>query len=127
MQPITPPPRRNQLPVIQKLVAAYKLWHALVQNFRRTSRYTLGAKIDSLLLEVIENTVAASYLPIHEKSSVLAKSISKLDFVKFFLEVAWEIKELDSKKYIAVSEKLDEAGRMLGGWKKGLEKKTLAQ
>lgn len=108
-------------------MAAYKLWHALVQNFRRTSRYTLGAKIDSLLLEVIENTVAASYLPIHEKSSVLAKSISKLDFVKFFLEVAWEIKELDSKKYIAVSEKLDEAGRMLGGWKKGLEKKTLAQ
>lgn len=44
---------------------------------------------------------------------------------KFFLQIAWEIKALDNKKYIMLSECLNEIGRMLGGWIKGLKSKTL--
>ena len=36
------------------------------------------------------------------------------------LQIAWEIKALDAKKYILLSGKLDEIGRMLGGWLKQL-------
>jgi len=50
------------------------------------------------------------------------KSSAKLDVLKLFLRVAWEIKALDNKKYIALSEKLDEIGRMLGGWLKQLSR-----
>ena len=49
-------------------------------------------------------------------------AISKLDGVKFFLQIAWENKCIPNDKYSLLSEKLDEIGRMLGGWKKGLEK-----
>jgi hypothetical protein len=41
--------------------------------------------------------------------------------LKFFLQVAWEIKALDNKKYIRLSEKLDEIGKMLGGWLKSIK------
>ncbi len=51
-------------------------------------------------------------------------SISKLDGVKFFLQLAWENKCVPNEKYMALSAQLDEIGKMLGGWKKGLEKKT---
>jgi len=30
--------------------------------------------------------------------------------------VLWETKTLDNKKYILLSQKLDEIGKMLGGW-----------
>lgn len=30
--------------------------------------------------------------------------------------ILWEVKSLDDKKYIALSVKLDEIGRNLGGW-----------
>ena len=30
--------------------------------------------------------------------------------------ILWEIKCLDNKKYITLSLKLDEVGKMLGGW-----------
>ena len=30
--------------------------------------------------------------------------------------VLWETKSLDDKRYIALSEKIEEIGRMLGGW-----------
>jgi len=36
------------------------------------------------------------------------------------IHLAWELHILDDKKFIALSEKLLETGRMLGGWKKGL-------
>jgi hypothetical protein len=39
----------------------------------------------------------------------------------FFLQLSWEIKSLDSKKYIFLSEKLNEIGKMLGGWIKSLK------
>ena len=30
--------------------------------------------------------------------------------------ILWETKSLDTKKYAALSERMDEIGRMLGGW-----------
>lgn len=111
---------QKQLPVINKLVAAYKLWNEFIPHLPKSLRYTLVSKIDLLFLEVIENTFAASYLPNQEKLPFLIKSITKLDLAKFFLQIAWETHALDNKKYIALSENLDEIGRMLGGWKKGL-------
>lgn len=30
--------------------------------------------------------------------------------------ILWETKSLDNKKYIALSLKIDEVGKMLGGW-----------
>jgi hypothetical protein len=119
---LTPPSQKLQ--VIQRLVIAYKLWHEIVSNFPKTSRYTLASKIDLILLEVIENTFIAGYLFNQEKLPALTKSIARLDLLKFLLKISWEIHVLDNKKYITLSEKFDEIGRMLGGWKRGLEKKT---
>lgn len=121
--PVTPP-RRNQLPVIQKFIAAYKLWHEFVPHIPKTSRYTLGSKIDLLLLEIIEYIFSAASVTQHERLVRINSATTRLDLLKFFLQVAWEIKALDTKKYIILSEKLDETGRMLGGWIKQLLQKT---
>jgi predicted membrane chloride channel (bestrophin family) len=51
---------------------------------------------------------------------IITKASNNLDLLKFFLQIAWEIKALDNKKYIALSEKLNEMGKMLGGWRKQL-------
>ena len=92
--------------------------------FPKQSRYTLGAKIDTYFLVVIELLFVASYLPKGEKRPYLQKASIKLDLIKFFLQIAWEVKSLDNKKYIAFSEPLDEIGKMLEGWIKGIEKET---
>lgn len=119
-------PPSGVLPVLQKFVAAYKLWQAYLPHFPKTSRYTLGEKTDSLFVEIIKSIVTASYLSKQEKLPYLKEGLVKLDVLKFFLQVAWEIKALDNKKYITFSEQLNEIGRMLGGWRKGLENKTPA-
>lgn len=89
-------------------------------NIPKDSKYTLGAKIDALFLEVIENIIKAGYSNKVEKEIFLRRTSAKLDLLKFFLQLVWEIKALENKKYISLSEKLDEIGRMLGGWIKSL-------
>jgi hypothetical protein len=37
--------------------------------------------------------------------------------LKFHINLLFELKEIDIKKFLEYSEKLDEVGRMLFGWK----------
>ena len=55
---------------------------------------------------------------------MLSKTIAKLDNLKFFIQLAWENKLIPTDKYSVLSENLEEIGRMLGGWRKGLQQKT---
>jgi len=55
--------RSLELPIIQKLISAYKLWQIFLPNFPQTVRYTLGAKIDSTFIETIENVFVAAHAP----------------------------------------------------------------
>jgi hypothetical protein len=84
----------------------------------------LGGKIEDYFLGLLENIFISIYLPPEQKIQRLTIAISKLDGVKFFLQIAWENKCITNEKYPTLSESLNEIGRMLGGWKKGLEKKT---
>jgi len=111
-------PSSSDLPVIHKLLESYKLWHEILPNFPKTSRYSLGGKIDALFLETLELTYGACYQKGRQKLSCIENAGIKLDMLKFFLRVAWDIKALDNKKYTAISARLSEIGRMLGGWSK---------
>lgn len=104
------------LTIICKLTAIYKLWQEFLPHFPKTSRYTLGKKIDNYFIQIIEMIYQAQYKRGLQKLPILEKASYKLDLLRFFLKIVWEIKALDNKKYIIISKQLDEIGRMLGSW-----------
>ena len=110
------PPPRVTLPIVAHLLSAYKLWHSYLPNIPKDARYSLGVKIDALFIEATEPLFVATYLSREEKLPYLRKAAAELDLVKFFLQALWEIRALDNRKYAALSEELDEIGRMIGGW-----------
>jgi len=114
-------PQTFSLKLIGELVTIYKLWHGFLPHFPKDSRHTLGAKIDSSLLGATELIIRASYSDKVEKLISLKRASFKIDMLKFFLQVAWEIKSLDNKRYISLSEKVGDTGKMLGGWIKSLK------
>ena len=114
------------MPVIQRFIAVYKIWDELRNNFPKKSRYKLGVKIDELFLDTIELLFMAGSLGRAHKLPALQKASGKLDLLKFFMQMSWEIKILNDKKYIILSSHLSEIGKMLGGWKKHIENKTSA-
>lgn len=102
--------------MIEKLSVVYKLWHEYRNLFPKETKYTLGEKIDVLFVDCLEATLTALFLPPEQRRSFVHKAIIKLDTANVFLRMAWELKSLDTKKYITISEPLAEAGRQLGGW-----------
>ena len=75
----------------------------------------MGQRIDNLFIEIIEFIAIASFLSKEEKLPYIKVSIRKTDTLKVLLMVLWETKSLDNKKYIALSVKIEEIGKMLGG------------
>jgi len=110
--------------VLIKSKESYSIWFKYLTDFPKTYRYSLGSKIDGYFLELLENIFISLYLSGNNKINSITTSISKLDGVKFFLQIAWENKCIPNEKYITISTSLDEIGKMLGGWRKGLLSKT---
>lgn len=102
--------------MIIKLSEAYALWHGFLQHIARTSRFTIGAKIDALFHETLEYLLLAGYASRDRKAELLKKASAKLDCLKFFLRLAWNAKALDYKKYAALIVPITAVGNMLGGW-----------
>lgn len=112
------------MPVIEHLVSVYTLWYGYRDHFPKKSRYTLGDKIDSIFVDALELVSIASYQYREEKLPTIVLALRRVDSLKFFFRIAWELSILDDKKYTVLSQNIEETGRMLGGWKKGLEAKT---
>ncbi|MDD4902791.1 MAG: four helix bundle protein [Patescibacteria group bacterium] len=110
--------------VLTKAKETYALWFKILTDFPKVHRYNLGGKIEEYFLGLLENIFTAIYLSGEKKYFELSSAIVKLDGVKFFFQLAWENKCFSNERYAELSEKLNEVGRILGGWKKGLEKKT---
>jgi hypothetical protein len=90
----------------------------------RVGRYTTGARIENHFLDLLELIYKAYYAPLENKSTVIIEAISKNDLLKYLLQIAWENKLIKEKNYLELSQKLQEVGRILGGWKKGIDIKT---
>lgn len=69
-----------------------------------------------MFIEIIEAVSTASFLDPNKKLPFVVFAIKKIDLLKVLLMILWETKSLDAKKYIALSLKIDEVGKMLGGW-----------
>lgn len=108
------------------MLSVYKTWYGYRDGIPKKSRYTLGDKIDARFIQVLELLFIASYQGVPEKLPTLERSLAGLDTLKFLLRISWEIRMLDEKKYTLLSEGLQEAGKQIGGWKKGLKTKTSA-
>ena len=119
-----PPDGFENLPILNRATEGYKMWHEFLQHFPRLSRYSLGARIDTLFAEVLELIFLAKYSNKNDKLLFINKATIKLDLLKFFLQIAWTIKALDNGKYARLSKPLNEIGKMLGGWRKLFQKET---
>jgi hypothetical protein len=125
--PINPPPRQVRLlPVLELAKSIYKNWMEIHRNIERTARFGLGLKIDNLFLELLGFLRKAVYTPMDKKIILLNAAMEKIDEIRFFLQILWENKLCANKHYISLETNIQNLGRMLGGWKKGLVNKTSA-
>ncbi len=77
----------------------------------------------------MESSYKAYFSSKELKEKYIVEAIATLDILKFLLQIAWEGKSLGfgNKNFEKISLELNEIGKILGGWKKGLSKRENLQ
>lgn len=93
----------------------------IVPHIAKGARHTIGTRIENIFLNLLEQTYIAYYTPHERKQAKIVECILTLDVLKFLLSVTWEGKIISNKQYEDIAKKLNEVGKMFGGWKNSLE------
>lgn len=112
--------------MIEHLKNAYKRWILIERNLPKCERYGLGQKIDFLFIDLLDILQKASFSPIDSKISLLGQSLTKIDSLRFFIQLCWELKLIPPKQFTLIGQETEDIGKMVGGWRKGLIAKTSA-
>ncbi len=115
--------------ILARIKEGYLIWVSIVPHIPRGARYTIGARIENKFLDLLELSYISYFSEKGEKLDKITECISILDTLKFLIHVSWEAKFIANKHYEDLALKLDEIGKMFGGWRKSLvllEKKNPA-
>jgi len=110
----------NSASILNRVKEGYLLWLNIVPHITKGARYTIGSRIENKFLDLLELTYVAYFTEKDKKLEKISECILMLDVIKFLILVAWEGKLVSNKQYEDLGLKLDEVGKMLGGWKKSL-------
>ncbi|MDG4550190.1 MAG: diversity-generating retroelement protein Avd [Candidatus Contendobacter sp.] len=82
--------------------------------FPRARRFTLGERLESGLLRVLEALVEAAYS--REKRAALATANRTLEIERHLWRLAHELRVIPLKRYEHGARLMDDLGRQIGGW-----------
>ncbi len=101
--------------IINKTLSAYKKWQIVQKNIPKIHRYSLGIKIDTYFVDILE---MINYAQFGEKKTLyLEKAIIQNNILKSLLLILLEIDCIDKDKYIDICKDLEELGKIAYTWK----------
>lgn len=108
-------------PIFIRIYKLYEEIYNLRKIISKCDRYSIWLKVENICLEILEDILKAINSPRSEKYETLCKANEELNILRIFIRLSKDIKAIDNKKYITLEEKIDEIGRMLGGWTKSVK------
>jgi hypothetical protein len=87
-----------------------------LNKFPRDQKFVLGDRIETKLLDVQEFCLRAYYS--REKRGHLLEANLQLEVARHLVRLANALKLFSNHTYGLLAEKMDEVGRMIGGWLK---------
>lgn len=88
--------------------------HAALQQFPKSQRYVLAARIDSSMVAALELILRANLR--HHKKTTLADLDTELHVLRHLVRLAHRRRYIDTRRYENWARHLDEVGRLVGGW-----------
>jgi hypothetical protein len=88
----------------------------LLDQFPRARRFTLGERLESGLLAVLEDLVDAAYTA--DKRPALQRANRRLSVIRHLWRLALELKVINLKRYEYGAKLIEDLGRQIGGWLK---------
>ncbi|MBP9864134.1 four helix bundle protein [Patescibacteria group bacterium] len=106
--------------VFQKSYDLYKAIHVTIKKYPKGDRYSLGEKTQIQVLDLIEAITKAGHAKKEWKVPQIEQAIIKLELIKVLIRLGYDTHCLNEKQSLNIQEKIQEIGRMLGGWKRSI-------
>lgn len=89
-----------------------------INKFPRDQRFVLGDRLETKLLDVQESCLRAYYT--RDKRTHLLEANLRLEVARHLVRLAHALRLFANPTYATLAEKMDEVGRMIGGWLRSL-------
>jgi four helix bundle protein len=108
----------ENLIVYQKMLELLQYSYIALKQFPKSEKFGLGADIKTQMYKIIELIVAANKR-YYKKTTMQELDIAH-EILRRQVEMAKDLHFLPFRKYELMIVKIDEVGRLIGGWKKKL-------
>ncbi len=108
-------------PVISKTYDLMLWLLKQVPKFPRSHKFVLGDRIQNLILDILGLLIEAAYT--RNKLDLLKRTTIEIEKLRYLIRTAKDLNFMSVKSYEYVSSKIDEVGRMVGGWLRQQEKR----
>ncbi len=90
--------------------------YGTISTIPKIDRFTIGAKCENVTLQILEMMYEANAKYGENRLSILHSIDTKLKILQTLIKALYDIKAINDKRFLHLSELLIEIGKMLGGW-----------
>lgn len=104
----------QNLPIFQKTYDLILWLFPIINKFPKSQKFVLGQQIENIFLDILEGIIQANQE--RNKIPYLKQASVDLDKIRILIRLAKDLKFISVKQYGLTAEKINEIGKMLGGW-----------
>jgi hypothetical protein len=97
-----------------------------LEKFPRTQKFLLADRIETSMLNILDALIEAYYGPPSQKKEILRRTNIRLEQLRYLVRLSHDFQFFSHQKYGLLSEKINEVGKMVGGWMRSLRENAQA-
>ena len=91
-----------------------------IEKIPRSHKFLIGDRIETSIMDILDQLIRAYYSRKSSKIEQLSEVNIRLEQLRFLIRLTHDLEFLSHRTYGIMSEKLNEIGKMCGGWLKTL-------
>ena len=104
----------QNLPIFEKTYELILWIYPAVNKFPKSQKFVLGQQIENTVLEILKGIIQANSE--RNKLPYLKQISVRLDKLRILIRLSKDLKFISVRQYGFVVDKINEIGKMLGGW-----------
>ena len=116
-------PQGRSATAMEKHYAFLRWLVPTLEQFPRGQKFLLGDRLQTAAVTVLECLIEATYS--RRPESVLAKANLELEKLRVLFRLAHDLRLVDGRRYEFAARSLDEVGRLVGGWRRATQAKSM--
>ena len=104
----------QDLIIFQKVYDLILWMYPLINKFPKKQRFVLGQQLENTLLDILKGIIQANQE--RDRLEILKQVSIDLDKFRILFRLAKDLRFMSIKQYQFGAEKINELGKILGGW-----------